>query len=101
MRFFPRDKGKMALFEGFSLKTFLFPVSRGKNRMSQGVENRGSVISVPWALRASTVFFFFFRFRSQFSQSEQFFRFFSNSDLLVRGFGVGKTKSKIDSDCSD
>ena len=29
----------------------LFPVSRGKNRMSQGVENQGSLISVPLALR--------------------------------------------------
>ena len=28
----------------------LFPVSRGQNRMSQRVENRGSLISVPLAL---------------------------------------------------
>ena len=48
MRFFPREKGKMAFVEGFSLKTkAVFPFSRGKNRISQGVENRGSLISVP------------------------------------------------------
>ena len=29
----------------------IFPFSRGKNRISQGVENRGSLISVPLALR--------------------------------------------------
>ena len=29
----------------------VFPFSRGKNRISQGVENRGSLISVPLALR--------------------------------------------------
>ena len=52
MRFFPRKKGKMAFFDGFSLRTAIFPVSRGKNRISQGVENRGSLISAPLALRA-------------------------------------------------
>ena len=44
MRFFPRDKGKMVFFEGFFLENGLFPVSRGKNRVSQGVDNRGSLI---------------------------------------------------------
>ena len=34
------------------------PFSRGKNRILRGVENRGSLISVPLAL----VFFFFFIF---------------------------------------
>ena len=29
----------------------VFPFSRGKNRISQGVENRGSLISLPLALR--------------------------------------------------
>ena len=29
----------------------IFPFSRGKNRISQGVENRGSLISMPLALR--------------------------------------------------
>ena len=29
----------------------VFPFSRGENRISQGVENRGSLISVPLALR--------------------------------------------------
>ena len=32
----------------------IFPWSRGKNRISQGVENRGSLISVPLALRVIT-----------------------------------------------
>ena len=51
MRFFPREKGKMAFVEGFSLKR-PFSLSRvRKNRISQGVENPGSLISVPLALR--------------------------------------------------
>ena len=41
----------MAFVEGYSLKKAVFPFSRGKNRISQGVENRGSLISVPLALR--------------------------------------------------
>ena len=57
MRFFPREKGKTAFFEGFSLKKAAFPFWRGKNRISQGVDNRGSLISVPLALRG------FLRFR--------------------------------------
>ena len=32
-------------------KEAIFPLSRGRNRMPQGVENRGSLISVPLALR--------------------------------------------------
>ena len=51
MRFFPREKGKMAFVEGFSLKKAVFPFLRGKNRISQGIENRGSLISAPLALR--------------------------------------------------
>ena len=51
MRFFPREKGKTAFVEGFSLTKAVFPFSRGKNRISQGVEKRGSLISVPLALR--------------------------------------------------
>ena len=41
----------MAFVEGFSFEKAVFPFSRGKNRISQGVENRGSLISVPLALR--------------------------------------------------
>ena len=64
MRFFPHDKGKMAFFEGFALENGLFEgfslkmafslyrLGKKENRMSQGVENRGSLISVPLALRA-------------------------------------------------
>ena len=52
MRFFPREKGKTAFSEKNAQKMAVFPFSRGKNRISQGVENRGSLISVPLALRA-------------------------------------------------
>ena len=38
-------------FQWIRLKMAVFPMSRGKNRMSQGVENRGSQISMPLALR--------------------------------------------------
>ena len=44
-------KGKWPLSRVSSLKRAVFPFSRGKNRISQGVENRGSLISVPLALR--------------------------------------------------
>ena len=53
MRFLPREKGKTAFVEGFSFEKAVFPFSRGKNRISQEVENRGSLISVPLALRVS------------------------------------------------
>ena len=51
MRFFPREKGKTVFVEGFSFRMAVFPFSRGKNRISHEVENRGSRISVPLALR--------------------------------------------------
>ena len=51
MRFFPCDTGKMAFLEGLFLENGLVPVSHGKNRMSQGVEHRVSLISVPLTLR--------------------------------------------------
>ena len=51
MRFFPREKGKTAFVKGNPSTKAVFPFSRGKNRISQGVENRGSLISVPLALR--------------------------------------------------
>ena len=40
------------LCQGFFFEKAVFPLSRGKNRISQGVENRGSLISAPLALRA-------------------------------------------------
>ena len=49
MRFFPREKGKTAFSRGKTQA--IFPFLRGKNRISQGVEDRGSLISVPLALR--------------------------------------------------
>ena len=48
VRFFPRDTGKGHFKEKPSEKA-IFPLSRGKNRISQGLENRGSLISVPLA----------------------------------------------------
>ena len=47
MRFFPRDTGKMAIFGEEAPEMAIFPVSRGNNRMSQGVEDWGSLINVP------------------------------------------------------
>ena len=51
MRFFPREKGESGLRRGFVFEKAVFPFSRGKNCISQGVENRGSLISVPLALK--------------------------------------------------
>ena len=51
MRFFPREKGKTAFLGGKSLDNGRFPFLAWENRISQGVENRGSLISVPLALR--------------------------------------------------
>ena len=50
MRFSHARKGKRPFQKKPSTKA-VFPFSRGKNRISQGVENRGSLISVPLALR--------------------------------------------------
>ena len=65
MRFFPREKGENGLFKEKPWTKAIFAFSRGKNRISQGVENRGSLISVPLALRefmtcSTFVFFLFF-----------------------------------------
>ena len=50
--FFRREKGKTAFVEeNVFLEKAVFPFSRGKHGISQGVENRGSLISVPLALR--------------------------------------------------
>ena len=45
-----RERGN-GLCRRFFFEKAVFPFSRGKNRISQGVENRGSLISVPLALR--------------------------------------------------
>ena len=55
MRFFPREKGKMAFVEGFFCNG-RFPFLAWENRISQGVENRGPLISVPLALRVWPIF---------------------------------------------
>ena len=55
MRFFPREKGKTAVSKRNPQKMAIFPFSRGKNRILQGVENRGSLISVPLAHREKRV----------------------------------------------
>ena len=53
MRFFPTRERENGLFKEHPLTKAVFPFSRGKNRISQGVENRGSLISVPLALRVT------------------------------------------------
>ena len=51
LRFFPRDTEKTGHFQANPLTMANFAVSHGKNRMSQRVENPGSLISAPLALR--------------------------------------------------
>ena len=46
-----RRERENGLCRGFFFEKAVFPFSRGKNRTSQGVENRGSLISAPLALR--------------------------------------------------
>ena len=48
-------KGKWPLCRGFFFEKAVFLFSRGKNRISQGVENRGSLISVPLVRVVKTV----------------------------------------------
>ena len=55
MQFSHAMQEKCPFFKGFSRK-WQFPVWRGKNCMSQGLENRGSLISVPLALRGFVAF---------------------------------------------
>ena len=57
MRFFPREKGEVAFVAWFFFEKAVFPFSHGKNRISQGVENRGSLISAPLALRVVKIRF--------------------------------------------
>ena len=54
--FFPTRERKIGLRRGFFFEKAVFPFSRWKNRISQGVENRGSLISVRLALRENTLF---------------------------------------------
>ena len=51
---FPTRERENGLFKENPSTKAVFPFSRGKNRISQGVENRGSLISVPLALREMT-----------------------------------------------
>ena len=44
---FPTRERENGLFKESFFEKAVFPFSRGKNRISQGVENRGSLISVP------------------------------------------------------
>ena len=55
MRSSPREKGKTAFSKEKPSKKAISPFSPGKNRISQGVENRGSLISVPLALRVVAI----------------------------------------------
>ena len=47
----PTRERENGLFNEKPSTKAIFPFSRGKNRISRGVENRGSLISVPLALR--------------------------------------------------
>ena len=47
----PTRARENGLCRGFFFKKAVFPFSRNKNRISQGVKNRGSLISAPLALR--------------------------------------------------
>ena len=49
------EKGENGLFKEKPSTKAVFPFSRGKNRISQGVESRGSLISLPLALREITI----------------------------------------------
>ena len=48
---FPTRERENGLCRGFLFEKAVFPFLRGKNCISQGVKNRGSLISVPLALR--------------------------------------------------
>ena len=52
---FPTRERENGLFKEKPSTRAVFPFSRGKNHISQGVENRGSLIGVPLALRAVTI----------------------------------------------
>ena len=80
---FPTRERETGLFGEKPSTKAIFPFSRGKNRIWQGVENRGSLISVPLALRVFG-FPWFFAF--------MFFRPFPPSFPGILGFGrVGKS----------
>ena len=51
---FPKRERENGLFKEKPSTKAVFPFSRGKNRISQGVENRGSLINMPLALRDVT-----------------------------------------------
>ena len=48
---FPTRHSENGHFQGIRLKIVVFPASRRRNCMSQGVENRDSLVNVPLALR--------------------------------------------------
>ena len=56
MRFFPREERENGLCQGFFFEKAVFPFSRGKNCILQRVENRGSPINMPLALRVGFLF---------------------------------------------
>ena len=55
MRFLPTRERENGLLKEKLSTNAISPFSRGKNRISQGAENRGSLISVPLALREVTI----------------------------------------------
>ena len=84
MQFFPRDKGRMAFFEGFSLKMAFSLYRVGKSHIARG-RSWGSLIGVPQALGGSAL--------ESFASTA---RTFTNLEASFRhlGFGVKPTKTK-------
>ena len=56
MKFFPPQYKENDDFESNPLKKAILPMSRGESRMLQAAENRGSLCSVPLALRVLCMF---------------------------------------------
>ena len=86
----PTRRRESGHFEGICLIMASFPVSCGKNRMSQGVENRGPPTSVPLALREIDLIERTFRFYAQEKPMEKVMPFQS----VVKGKGGQNHKSK-------
>ena len=73
---FPTRERENGLFKEKPSTKAVFPFPHGKNRISQGVENRGSLISVPLALR---------EFPPQWHFKDNFKHFFSQRDSAKVG----------------
>ena len=101
MRFFPRDTQRKWQFGSESLENGHFPcVLPGKNRMLQGVENQGSLISVPLALRVVFSLRGFRYFLRAFPSFPRILGFGRDQNILVvlARLLFPKNKERMDSD---